>query len=319
MENERFDKDVLLNTIVVRGAQFEPLYSNPEFFLQMSDSWWMAHKRTFEKWFDAFDIAYAPLENYDRHEERTNALNKSENTTNSQTEVLDGTSNTTTSNKQVVDSGTTNKQTTTNASTQSTTEEREDLGHDKVLSGGYTESGNSDMNHLRSEERSRERVTDAHNVSGFNSSALLPESQDTSTKDPITTTITEGKGRNGEHSDEYEKTIVYNKQTEHTSGKDKITTNDKVDNTETINGSSTVDTTTTDNGSTNLKTDDTTTTTGNGSLTGKEDFNEEVYTHGNIGVTTSQQMLKSELDIQLWNEFNHIADLFINDLCIRVY
>ena len=71
MENERFDKDVLLNTIVVRGAQFEPLYSNPEFFLQMSDSWWMAHRRTFEKWFDAFDIVYAPLENYDRHEEWT--------------------------------------------------------------------------------------------------------------------------------------------------------------------------------------------------------------------------------------------------------
>ena len=128
MENERFDKDVLLNTIIVRGAQFEPLYSNPEFFLQMSDSWWMAHRRTFEKWFDAFDIVYAPLENYDRHEERTNALNKSENTTSSQKEVLDGTSNTTTSNTQVVDSGTTNTQTTINDGTQLTTEEREDLG-----------------------------------------------------------------------------------------------------------------------------------------------------------------------------------------------
>lgn len=319
MENERFDKDVLLNTIVVRGAQFEPLYSNPEFFLQMSDSWWMAHRRTFEKWFDAFDIVYAPLENYDRHEKRTNALNKSENTANSQKEVLDGTSNTTTSNTQVVDSDTTNEQTTVDDGTQLTTEEREDLGHDKVLSGGYTEKGNSDMNHLRNEERSKEKVIGSHNVSGFNSSALLPESQDTSIKDPITTIITEGKGTNGEHSDSYEKNIVYNDQKEHISGKDKIITNEKVDNTEIINGSSAVDTTITDNGSINLKNDDITTITGEGSLTGKEDFNEEVYIHGNIGVTTSQQMLKSELDIQLWNEFNHIADLFINDLCTRVY
>lgn len=337
----------------------------------MSDSWWLAHYRTFEKWFDTFDIKYAPLENYDRHEERTNALNKSENTTNSQKEVLDGTENTTTSNTQkvdtdttnkqttnlnrdeilsikdteTVDTDTTNKQTTINDGTQVTTEEREDLGHDKVLSGGYTENGNSDINHRRTEEKSQEKIIDSHNVSGYNSSALLPDSQDTSTKNPVTTTTTDGKGTDGEHSDVYEKDIVYNNQTEHLSGKDKITTNDKVDNTETITGigtvdtttttegshttningletitgSGTVDTTTTDNGTVGVKTDDTTTTTGEGSLTGKEDFNEEIYAHGNIGVTTSQQMLKSELDIQLWNEYYHIADLFINDLCVRVY
>lgn len=40
---------------------------------------------------------------------------------------------------------------------------------------------------------------------------------------------------------------------------------------------------------------------------------------GNIGVTTSQQMLQSELDIAIWNLYEHIADLFCNEFCIMVY
>ena len=40
---------------------------------------------------------------------------------------------------------------------------------------------------------------------------------------------------------------------------------------------------------------------------------------GNIGVTTSQQMLQSELDIARWNMYEHIADLFCNEFCIMLY
>ena len=41
--------------------------------------------------------------------------------------------------------------------------------------------------------------------------------------------------------------------------------------------------------------------------------------HGNIGVTTSQQMLEAELDIAKWNIYNEIADLFISEFCIYLY
>ena len=43
--------------------------------------------------------------------------------------------------------------------------------------------------------------------------------------------------------------------------------------------------------------------------------------HGNIGVTTSQQMLESEMVLQeKWgNLYNHIADCFINELLVAVY
>ena len=42
-------------------------------------------------------------------------------------------------------------------------------------------------------------------------------------------------------------------------------------------------------------------------------------THGNIGVTTSQQMLQSELDIAKFNIYQQICDLFIDELLLAVY
>lgn len=41
--------------------------------------------------------------------------------------------------------------------------------------------------------------------------------------------------------------------------------------------------------------------------------------HGNIGVTTSQQMLQSELDLAQWNLYEHISDIFLSDFVIPIY
>lgn len=41
--------------------------------------------------------------------------------------------------------------------------------------------------------------------------------------------------------------------------------------------------------------------------------------HGNIGVTTSQQMLESELKLQYWNLYDKISNLFMKEFCIMVY
>lgn len=40
---------------------------------------------------------------------------------------------------------------------------------------------------------------------------------------------------------------------------------------------------------------------------------------GNIGVTTSQQMLQSEFDLAAWNVVQHITDTFLHEFCIMVY
>ena len=43
------------------------------------------------------------------------------------------------------------------------------------------------------------------------------------------------------------------------------------------------------------------------------------HVHGNIGVTTTQQMLESELSLAEWNVYEHITDLFIEEFCIAIY
>lgn len=57
--------------------------------------------------------------------------------------------------------------------------------------------------------------------------------------------------------------------------------------------------------------------------TGKEDGTtsgeHEGHMWGNIGVTTSQQMLQAEYDIAEWNLIQHITDLFMQKFCIMVY
>lgn len=43
------------------------------------------------------------------------------------------------------------------------------------------------------------------------------------------------------------------------------------------------------------------------------------HIHGNIGVTTSQQMLRDELDLGYWNIYEKITELFLREFTIPVY
>jgi len=76
-------------------------------------------------------------------------------------------------------------------------------------------------------------------------------------------------------------------------------------------------------------------TTENGTITntetGKDTENENVNggrtvkhtrtgrAHGNIGVTTSQQMIQSERDLVVFNLYDVIAESFIENFCLMVY
>lgn len=76
-------------------------------------------------------------------------------------------------------------------------------------------------------------------------------------------------------------------------------------------------------------------TTENGSITntetGKDTENENVNggrtgrhtrtgrAHGNIGVTTSQQMIQSERDLVVFNLYDVIAESFVENFCLMVY
>ena len=238
LENEGFDKDTLLACIVQTGGQFEPLYTNPEYFRMMSGYWWKRWTRTFTKWFDAFDIEYDPLENYDRHEQWH------EDT------FDDGSESTETNVETVVDDDATGRVDTTDKNTQS--------GTDKT-------------------EHDYEASKDVENeISAFDSGSYQPHDQ-SHVDDDVTvddTTVTYGK---------VDTRVIAS------------TTGSTDDSTTTSEGTSATD-----------KTND-------------RDFDHEGRIHGNIGVVSSQQMLKQELDIQAWNIYQHIADIFCKEMLIQVY
>lgn len=63
--------DTLKNNIILECAELEVLYSAPSFFRWAVDAWSLKESPTWEKMYQALQIEYNPLENYDRQEEWT--------------------------------------------------------------------------------------------------------------------------------------------------------------------------------------------------------------------------------------------------------
>lgn len=223
--SDLYDKSIVLYTIMNRGGSLEPLEYDPDLFYVDCAYFFAKWKRTIEKWVNALEVEYNPLENYDRREDWTD------------TKESDG----------------------SNSQTRSSTETTDD---DSSLSRTGTETTVVDRD-------TTANSTVEEKVSAFDNSDYVPSKY----------TVTDG-----DSTEDTTSTITHN---------------------------------TLDHG-----TDDKTVTVSE-SITGSNDGSEESThsgrMHGNIGVTTSQQMLESELNLQYWNLYNHIADLFINEMTTRVY
>lgn len=168
-----FNADTLKNNILLRGAEFEVLYSDLNFFREAVKLWFNVKYRTLEKWINAINTEYKPLENYSMTEK-------------------------------------------------------------------FTDTGNTGFNNNSTITVDR---TNLGNVSAFDSSTYSPNTQD------------------------------------------------KTNGTDTNNANGTSNNTNVHEGSRS----------------------------GNIGVTTSQQMLESELKVAEWSVYEHVADMFVSDFCLTVY
>lgn len=206
---EGIDKDTLINTILLRGGEFEVLYSDPVFFQNMIGVWSNKWQRTMSRWIEALNIEYNPLENYDRIEEWEDSGNKLSSSNTSQNEAV--------------------------------TRNENAIAQDVSDSTG---SGNT-----------------KNTRSAFNSADYQPH--------------------------------------------------DKAESSTT--GSNTSSSLTSANGNTN--------TAGNVAANTLDNTNaiHSGRVHGNIGVTTSQQMLEAELKISKWNIYEELTNLFLNEFCIYVY
>lgn len=153
LDNKSFDPDVLMATILNRGGgTFEPLYNDALFFYDMTEMWWKKYKRTFEKWFNVFDMDYNPIENYDRIEEWTDSNAIESGTTSSNRIETD------TDSKATNSSETINQVSAYDSSTLSNHDKSETGGEDKSNSNSITVSGGSDSTNSESNSEHRGRI-----------------------------------------------------------------------------------------------------------------------------------------------------------------
>lgn len=215
------DKDVLINNILLRGGEFEVIYSDPYFMQESIYTWLAKWRRTLEKWLAALAVDYDPLNNYDRHEEYTDTEGIGDTETRSGTRT---------------DSRSANTSATSAAATNTT-------GSDTGSQGTENKVSAFDASTYQAKDRSDTTTGSA-------------TSSSTGTTSTNSGTSLEG----GSESTADTRAASRNRLLQHTA-----------------------------------------------------------HLFGNIGVTTSQEMLQAELSIAEWNLYDHITDLFLTEYIIPVY
>lgn len=296
------DKSTLEECIYEDGAEFGVIYTDPPFFKNRVEGWFQRKYDTFQKWNDVLNSTYNPIENYDRIEDWTDT----------------GTSTETGKRSDV---GTSHMEGETHDNLQ---EQTTGTSSDSETSSGKTQTDNNSTDNLVKTNR---EVTDqdgtsatrasAHNtsettVSAFNDGSYAPSQKvavnsgefvaagqpdktDTTTTNDVTVTT------NGEDTH-----TIQGQEVEQTSG--------------TTTGSGTTSGTRAVIEQGTSESDGRTTLTSD--TTGSKE-NEGVHSgriHGNIGVVTTQKMIREELELRHdFNIYSMISDCFCDEFLIKVY
>jgi hypothetical protein len=275
------DSDHLEDVIMYKGAEFGVLYSDPNFMKMMIGIWSQKHAHTFERWIKALAIEYNPLENYDRMEEWDDAGNRVKTGEQSR-------SGNDTKSSEVSSTGT------------------ESLSHaedgnkidSRTRTTSTSEANSNDSTVDVSTTSTKGSSTDTQNtVSAFDSSTMQndtrsvvdgTESDATQTKTTTSgTATTDGTASEAEQNNSADK-----RSSEDTRSKADL-----------------------------MKTSDSYSSSGSVSDSESEasQNRHKGRTHGNIGVTTSQQMLLQEWEVAKLNIYEEAADLFLSELTIYTY
>ena len=63
------DKDLFINSLLLKGGEFEVLYPDPNFMKNAIKIWGMKWFRTFSEWYKGTQAEWNPIYNYDRYED----------------------------------------------------------------------------------------------------------------------------------------------------------------------------------------------------------------------------------------------------------
>ena len=239
--------------------------------------------RTWNKEWNTLSLQYNPIENYRMEEvmendDTTYTYGKRNTRTNNLSHTKTGTE---TETKNLADSRTEDKT--------GTETETKNLADSKTEDKSGTDTERKNLTDTRTPNIETETV---RKINGFNSAAAgVPSGTDTTTETGLETQLHTGTD-----------TMEYNSelQTDEThTGTDEMTYNTEVQTDETHTGTDTIQHNTTEA--------DTGTQTDVESGTDSRSHGYELTRSGNIGVTTSQQMIESERALWMWNFFYDVV------------
>lgn len=308
---EALDKDTLIDNLLAETAELEVLYPNPVVFKNLVGVWSAKQIDIWNRLYATTQYEYNPIENYNRYE--TGSDSGTGRTTHSGTD--------------------TTTETTTHGGTDGRTEAISTGGKDTLdmtrreggtegktgtigMEQGGTETENTTSSvELGGQDQTVGADTKGHWIAGFDSQ---PSGQDdglvkqTRDQDDATTTTTYGKTEDGTGT--------------------KTTTFGKTEDTNTTETTTFGKTETNKDETTYGKTENVQETKTYGETIGKtgglthgeqvattNEGEHELHAHGNIGVTSTQQMIQEQRRIELFNVYDIIIEDFKMRFCILVY
>ena len=284
--------DTVISAIMVRCGLLTPLYGEPETFRNMITHWFTTKQWTFEHLINVIQAEYSPIENVYENRKETTTYDSSNVLSGGHKDANTGDDVVTHSEKDATERSYTNYK---DATERTHTNYKEDTTHDYDVDN---QSPYTEVTKIKGASVKESQV------SAFNASTYQP-----STKDGEKYGV-DMAGNTDPRQDEHSITGKY---------KDSKAVTGSYKDENTISGSYKDETTfghkiTTTNGLTTTRTYQQETD----KHTGKDTF--EVFRHGNIGVTTNQQMINEELELlRHFDIYGYIAELFESDNMLMIY
>ena len=329
------DKPTLVDNLLAETAELEVLYPNPVVFKNLVGVWSAKQLDIWNRLYATTQYEYNPIENYNRYE--TGSEDGSGRTTHSGTDttadtttyggtdgrteaIMQGGSDTNT--RQMAEGGTEGESTTSQMAQGGT----DTITRQMAEGGTQGETTTSQM-----AQGGQDVVTGAdtkgHWIAGFDSVASVQDDglvKQTRDQDDATTTTAYGKTEsdNGSKTTNFGKTESGSDATAY--GKTESGTGSKTTNF----GKTESESDTTAYGKTENVTEQRTygqTIQKAGNMTHGEQIattnagSHEIHAHGNIGVTTTQKLIREQRDIDLFNLYDIIIEDFKMRFCILIY
>lgn len=287
---EDYDRDALLFEIIQRSGQLYPYHQQPAMLKTAIRLWFARNFLNFDRTMEALMSEYDPIENYNRYEDWTRTPDLSDTNTHTGQDSTAHSGNDSlvhTGQDTVADTG---KDTTTHS------------GKDTTKNSGTDSDLHTFTNYKETVTEAGGKTTEEQ-VSAFDSGTYQASKKTIETYGDPSTRTTE-KAITGSNTD----ALTHGKQEELTHGHKEELEHGHTE--------------TTTRGTTDTQNYSSSEATTYGSTFTERHTGNEKYTahlHGNIGVTTTQQMIEQEIELRKYDVYNDIAMRFEHEFLVQVY